>query len=441
MRPQILVAGGGVGGLETLLALRAVLGERVHVEVLSPESEFTYRQFAVAEPFSMGEVSRFDLTDLIEDAGGTHRRDRLESVDVEARQVETVGGATVDYHSLVVAIGTTQVPGVPGAVTYRGPASNPDVHQAVLRVARGESRGLAFAIPATVHWGLPAYELALLAAAHLADIRAAGAPVHLVSAEAAPFEMFGEETSARIRSELDRAGVQLHTGSPARVVEAGLALVDGTVIACDDVIALPRHEVPPIRGLPQARHGFLVTDFRMRVAGCPQVLAVGDATWFPIKQGGLATQQADVAAACIAHDLDPEVESPLFRPRLRAALLTGDGPLYLRWGEGVSTAVSEAPLWWPPGKVAGQYLTPFIARRASDTNQPDPALLDLPAADAERASDHREAIELALHAAEADARLSDYDGALRWLAVAERLDLTLPAEYALRREQWRRLAA
>jgi sulfide:quinone oxidoreductase len=441
MRPRVLVAGGGVGGLETLLALRSLLDEQVRVEVLAPETEFTYRQFAVAEPFSMGEVGRFDLTNLVEDAGGVHRCDRLQSVDVDARKVTTATGATIDYHSLVVAIGAAPASAVPGAMTYRGPASNPDVHQAVLRVARGESRGLAFAVPPTVHWPLPAYELALLAAAHLADLGVQAPPVHLVSTDTAPLEIFGEATSARIRAELDRAGVQVHTGAPARAGDSGLTLVDGTVIACDDVVALPRHEVQPINGLPQGRHGFLVTDFRMRVAGCPRVYAVGDATWFPIKQGGLATQQADVAAACIAREFDPELESPLFQPRLRAALLTGEGPLYLRWGEGVSSAVSEAPLWWPPGKVAGTYLTPFLARHASDTNQPDPALLDLPAPDAERVSDHREAVDLALHAAEADARLSDYAGALRWLAVAERLDLTLPAEYALRREQWRRLAA
>ncbi len=441
MRPRVLIAGGGVGGLETLLALRALLGDRVRVEVVSPEAEFSYRQFAVAEPFSMGEIASFDLTRLIEDAGGVHRRDRLAAVDAEARQVRTSAGAEISYHSLVVAIGAHQVSAVPGAVTYRGPTTNPEIHESVVRLARGESRGIAFAVPATVHWGLPAYELALLAAAHLDDIGAAGRPVHLVTAEASPLGVFGKAVSERVCAELDRAGVTLHTAAPGRVVEGGLALVDGTVIPCDETYVLPAPRVGSIPGLPQGRHGFLATDLKMRIDGCGHEYVVGDASWFPIKQGGIASQQADIAASCIAHEVLPSVESPPFVPRLRAALLTGDGPLYIRSGEGFGAAASEAPLWWPPGKVAGRYLTPFIARHASDANQPDPALLDLPVADTGRASDHRDAVELALHAAEADARLSDYDGALRWLAVAERLDLTLPAEYALRREQWRRLAA
>ena len=44
--------------------------------ILAPEPEFTYRQYAVAEPFSYGEVSRFDLGDLVSKAGGRLRQTR-----------------------------------------------------------------------------------------------------------------------------------------------------------------------------------------------------------------------------------------------------------------------------------------------------------------------------------------------------------------------------
>ena len=60
-RPTVLIAGGGVAGLEALLMVRRLLGRRVRAVVLAPEPEFTYRQYAVAEPFSYGEVARFDL--------------------------------------------------------------------------------------------------------------------------------------------------------------------------------------------------------------------------------------------------------------------------------------------------------------------------------------------------------------------------------------------
>lgn len=51
--------------------------------------------------------------------------------------------------------------------------------------------------------------------------------------------------------------------------------------------------------------------------------------------------------------------------------------------------------------------------------------------------DHRDAVELALTAANADARWRDYEGALRWLGVAERLNLALPVGYAEKRRRWR----
>jgi hypothetical protein len=56
------------------------------------------------------------------------------------------------------------------------------------------------------------------------------------------------------------------------------------------------------------------------------------------------------------------------------------------------------------------------------------------------AADHREAVDLALRSADADARWHDYEGALRWLDVAEGLDLALPGMYAAKREAWRELA-
>ena len=40
---HVLVAGGGVVGLETLLALRDLAGERVRCTLLTPEPDFVYR--------------------------------------------------------------------------------------------------------------------------------------------------------------------------------------------------------------------------------------------------------------------------------------------------------------------------------------------------------------------------------------------------------------
>ena len=45
------------------MALRALVGGTVHVELVAPEVEFSYRPVAIAAPFGMGEVRRFELAE------------------------------------------------------------------------------------------------------------------------------------------------------------------------------------------------------------------------------------------------------------------------------------------------------------------------------------------------------------------------------------------
>jgi sulfide:quinone oxidoreductase len=437
-RPTILIAGGGVAGLEALLAVRALLGQRVRAIVLAPEERFAYRQFAVAEPFSRGEAASFPLGDLVRGGGGRLRQDTLTALDAERRVVLTGAGAEIYYDALVLAVGAHAVPRLPGAITYRGLASNIDVRRILLAIDRGEIDRIALAVPAGVEWSLPVYELALLAAAHLSEIGDTTDSIEVVTPEHEPLSILGRAASDLVRAELSRAGVRLRTGvAPSRMSADGLALMDGSVVPCQRTLALPGLEVTPMPGVPQGPHGFVDTDAFMRVSD--HVYAAGDASWFPLKQGGIAAQQADVAATAIAATIDRSISSKPFRPLLRVALLTGHGPVYLRRGSPESEpALSETPLWWPPSKVAGRYLAPFLADRASLTNQPTPVLIDLDAGSEQEVDDHHAAVELALAAADSAARFEDYEDALRWLEVAERLDLTLPSQYLLRRAQWAR---
>jgi sulfide:quinone oxidoreductase len=97
------------------------------------------------------------------------------------------------------------------------------------------------------------------------------------------------------------------------------------------------------------------------------VFAAGDATTFPIKQGGLATQQADAVAEAIAASVGVQLDPQPFRPILREVLLTGGPACYLRadisGAAGDDSRISQDALWWPPDKLAGRYLAPFLASR------------------------------------------------------------------------------
>lgn len=214
----------------------------------------------------------------------------------------------------------------------------------------------------------------------------------------------------------------------------------GARIAADRVVALPTFEGHSISGIPQNEEGFVPTDAHMRVQGLTDVYAAGDATRFPIKQGGLAAQQADVAAASIAARVGISASHEPFHPVLRAALLTGGTPHYLRAeADGLpgNAADSDRPLWWPPGKVAGRYLAPYLAAgRRGERGERLADLEPLLGADAAAEADHTDAVSLALAAAEADARWGDFDAAVHWLDLAEELDFVLSREYEQKRRRW-----
>ena len=85
-----------------------------------------------------------------------------------------------------------------------------------------------------------------------------------------------------------------------------------------------------IPGVPADADGFVPVDRHGRVTGLAGVYAAGDGTAFPIKQGGLATQQADAVAETIAAAAGAPIEPEPFRPILRGMLLTGGDNRFLR---------------------------------------------------------------------------------------------------------------
>ena len=68
-RMRVVITGGGVAALETLLALRAMAGHLVSVTILSPASEFAYRPVTVAEAFDRAQARVYDLAEILADQG------------------------------------------------------------------------------------------------------------------------------------------------------------------------------------------------------------------------------------------------------------------------------------------------------------------------------------------------------------------------------------
>ena len=108
--------------------------------------------------------------------------------------------------------------------------------------------------------------------------------------------------------------------------EAGIE-VRATPREAQRTVTLATLEPRDIPGLPA---GFLVTDAHGRVEGLPGVFAAGDGTAHPIKQGGLACQQADAAAEQIAKLAGADIEPEPYDPVLRGMLLTEHWARFLR---------------------------------------------------------------------------------------------------------------
>jgi sulfide:quinone oxidoreductase len=361
---QVLIAGGGVAALEAALALRALAGDLVDVELLAPEPVFWYRPMSVAEPFGLGEARRFDLPELAAAAGASFTPGELVGVDV-SRKLARTSAATIGYDMLLIASGAEPYAAVPGAVTFRGPADTERVQEVLEWIDGGEVGRLAFVVPAGAAWALPAYELALMTAA----TRGPDVEVVLVTPEREPLALFGLAATDAIESLLAAAEVEVRAGVYADGFADGkLVLAGNGTIEVDEAIALPRLRGRRISGIPQTVEGFVPVDSHGVVIGLDDVYAAGDTTSFPVKQGGIAAQQAEAAAEAIAAAAGADLEPRVFRPVLRGLLLTGAQPRYLRreltGGFGETSVVGSEPLWWPPAKIVGRYLAPFLGALA-----------------------------------------------------------------------------
>jgi sulfide:quinone oxidoreductase len=458
-RLRVLIAGGGVAALETVLALRELAGDRVSLALLAPGAELLYRPVTVAEAFDRARARSFAIDEILSELRVEHMRDTLARVNPAAHTVHTTDGAQLDYDALVVATGARPVPTLPGALSFAGRDDEAAMRELLADLVAGRATSVVFAVARAQRWTMPLYELALLTGAHLRE-HGSRARITLVTPEETPLELFGPEAETAIRPMLDAVGVRIRCSSmPAAVTPRELVLAGGSAVFADRVVTLPELEGPRIPGLPVDPHGFIPTDAHGRIANAPGAYAAGDAVAFPLKQGGLATQQADAVAEHIAHAAGAQIRPRPFRPVLRGLLISEGAPIYLRSepqrlprpasvaiddhrarhaGSGARASLaSDQALWWPPAKIAGRYLAPYLAtaRPRALATEPLADRRAIPGPDLAE-DEFADAVALALVLADGDAEWGDYGAALAALDAAEALQGMLPPEYEAKRRLW-----
>jgi sulfide:quinone oxidoreductase len=369
---RVAIVGGGVAALETALALRQLAPEQTTTTVLAPNEEFIVRPLTVREPFAYASARRYSLAQIVRDAGAELLADELAWVEPGGHAIHTKAGAVLEYDALVLALGARAVPRYEHAITIDDRHLDAALHGLIQDIEGGYVESIAFVAPGRMAWPLPLYELALMTAGRAYDMNIELATT-VVTPEDRPLAIFGSTASDAVAQRLEHARVTTITSAYAEIPSIGEVVINpgDRRLSVNRVVALPELYGPAVRGVPLGEHGFIRVDPYGRVRDVEGVYAAGDAIDFPIKHGGIGSQQADVVAQSIAAFAGAPVTPEPFNPVIHGMLLTDGKPLYLTakitGGQGFSSQVSDAPDWDPPSKIASKYLAPYLEQQDRET--------------------------------------------------------------------------
>jgi sulfide:quinone oxidoreductase len=365
---RVLIVGGGVAALETILALADLARESTDVTVLAPNAEFVYRPMVVREPFAYGSAPRYPLAPIVADCRATLLRGELEWIDPVAHTIHTRDNESIAYDVLVLALGARIEHRYKHALTIDDRDLGETMRGLIQDVEGGYIHKLAFVAAGRMAWPLPLYELALMTAGRAYDM-GIELQTTIVTPEDSPLAIFGKSASSAVAEMLARASVATINSAYAEVPSSHEVVINpgDQHLEVDRVIALPELFGPAVRGIPLGEHGFIRVDPYCRVPDVEHIYAAGDATDFPIKHGGVGSQQADVAARSIAALAGAPVSPDRFSPMIHGMLLSDGKPAYLTahltGGHGFSSEISDTPSSSPPSKIAAKYLAPYLQKR------------------------------------------------------------------------------
>jgi sulfide:quinone oxidoreductase len=368
----VIIVGGGVAALETALALADLAPDRTEVIVIAPNSEFVYRPMVVCEPFAYGAAHRYPLESIVHDAGAKLITGELGWIDPATRTIHTKADEAIEYDALMLALGATVTKRYPHALTIDDRDLAQTMHGLIQDVEGGYVHKLAFVAPGRMAWPLPLYELALMTAGRAHDM-GNELQMTIVTPEDSPLAIFGSSASSTVAELLAGANVKTINSAYAQVPSSHEVLINPGErhLEVDRVIALPELYGPIVRGIPLGEHGFIRVDPHCRVPDVERIYAAGDATDFPIKQGGIGSQQADVAAQSIAILAGAPGTHERFNPTIHGMLLTNGKPQYLTahitGGHGFSSEITATPPSAPPSKITAKYLGPYLEKRDSES--------------------------------------------------------------------------
>ncbi|MDG6916245.1 MAG: NAD(P)/FAD-dependent oxidoreductase [Nitrososphaerota archaeon] len=313
---QILVLGGGVGGLVASNMLAERLGDRAKVTLVERKDKF---QFPPSYPWLMLGMRRPDQVQ--KDLGALKKKgikvinDEVSSIDVEKRVVGTKGG-DLYYDHLVLALGAEYaLDAVPG---FREHARHIYDLESALRfkdaIERFQGGTVAIGISRTP-FKCPAapYEVAFLLEDHYRK-KAIQDKVkfEFFTPESSPVPAVGPEIGNKVAELLRSRGINYHPKLRLEEIKQNeLSFESGETIPFDLLFCVPPHVAPPpvVEAGLTNETGWIPVNPRTMETSHEGVYAVGDVTSIPTpsgyvpflpKAGVFSHGQAEVAAKNIA---------------------------------------------------------------------------------------------------------------------------------------------
>jgi NADH dehydrogenase FAD-containing subunit len=383
---RIVVVGGGFAGLESAFLLRAKLGARADITLVSDRDEFLFKPNTIYIPFGGSEQSLLIPLDRPSRKRGIRFvRGSFESLDTRARSVRA-GGEELPYDYLVLATGAGMRPDeVPGlaehAETIWTAAEMASLGDRLRTLAGDRDAGrrtILFLVPPNNKCAGPLYELVFMVETWL---RREGVRERFdlvwTTYEASYIAAFGPKLDVVVSEEFAERGIEGHRAWRVESVDAeGVAYSNGEHRRYDLLVAFPPYvaavDYGP-SGLPTDARGFLVCEpGSRRVVGEERVYAPGDAGDFPVKQAFLAFLQADAVAEDIAARVDEREPEFEFDPVSMCVMeefdratfaqvplrVTGDPdrPVEVRPDADGAYRVGVSPVWRLGKKMLGLYL-------------------------------------------------------------------------------------
>jgi sulfide:quinone oxidoreductase len=365
---NILVLGGGVGGLVVANRLRKRLPREHHVVLVERERTFVFAPsllWLMIGGRTASQISR--PMERLGKKGIEVVTGEIERIDPEKREA-VVGGKTLTGDYLVICLGAELAPElVPGlAEAGHGFYTLPGA-ESLWSALSGFGGGRIALLTAAMPYKCPAapYEAAMLIESYCRtrNIKQK-TQIDLFTAEPGPMGVTGPEISKAVRAMVEGKGITYHPEHAVKEVDGAkrrLRFANGVEADYDLLAYVPHHRAPKaVRDSGLAESGWITVDRATLETKFPRVYALGDVVNIPLamgkplpKAGVFAHGQGEVVARNIARAITGKGrgEPSVFDGHGACFLETGDGRAGIGSGNFYAEPTPEVKL-----KAPGWYL-------------------------------------------------------------------------------------